>query len=88
MTPLYPLGTTRVIGKSQGYLGLAIRDTTINCSVNGSDTPAMVTVWEPDPTELAALVAGGTIRICILGYEHPPIMVGVQEVNECPMDAP
>jgi hypothetical protein len=26
-------GTTRVVGKSQGYLGLPIRDVVINCSV-------------------------------------------------------
>ena len=45
-------GATRIVGKSQGYLGLAIRDETVNCTVNGPDTPAMVTAWLPTPAEL------------------------------------
>jgi hypothetical protein len=28
-------GATRIVGKSQGYLGLPIRDERFNCSVNG-----------------------------------------------------
>lgn len=36
-------GVTRRIGKSQGYLGLPVRDDTINCAVNGPETPTMTT---------------------------------------------
>lgn len=36
-------GATRVIGKSQGYLGLPLRDETVTCTVGGEGTPAMVT---------------------------------------------
>ena len=52
-------GTTRVIGKSQGYLGLPLRDITINDAVTGPGTPAMETAWLPNPDELAAIAAGG-----------------------------
>lgn len=74
-------GATRVIGKSQGYLGLPIRDESINCTVNGAGTPAMVTAWQPTPDELARLVAGASIHLRILGTMHPPVMV---EVGDAP----
>ncbi|MBA9070250.1 hypothetical protein FHR71_004016 [Methylobacterium sp. RAS18] len=40
-------GCTRVLGKSQGYLGLPIRDEVITCTVGGPKTPAMTTAWLP-----------------------------------------
>lgn len=72
-------GATRVIGKSQGYLGLPIRDELIDCAVNGAGTPAMVTAWLPTPAELAALNSGAAIHVRILGVAHPPIMLEVGE---------
>lgn len=74
------VGATRVLGKTQGYLGLPIRDERINCAVSGPDTPAMVTAWHPTPAELAALNAGAAVHVRILGTSHPPIMVDVGEV--------
>ena len=74
-------GATRVLGKSQGYLGLPVRDETINCTVGGEGTPAMVTAWFPTPEELAALNAGAPVHVRLLGTAHPPIMV---EVGEAP----
>jgi hypothetical protein len=76
-------GATRVIGKSQGYLGLPLRDEAINCAVNGEQTPVMVTAWFPTPKELAALNAGAPVHVRIIGTGHPPIMV---EVGEPPDD--
>lgn len=73
---------TRVIGQSQGYLGLAVRDELIHCSVNGPETPSMVTAWEPTPDELALIAAGAPIYIRLLGVSHPPIMVSVGEPSE------
>jgi hypothetical protein len=73
-------GATRVIGKSQGYMGLPLRDETINCKVNGEATPAMVTAWLPTPKELEALNAGAPVHVRILGVGHPPIMVEVGPV--------
>lgn len=73
---------TRVIGKSQGYMGLPLRDEVINCMVGGEGTPSMVTAWLPTPKELAALNAGAPVHVRIIGTGHPPIMVEVGEVPE------
>lgn len=68
-------GHTRIIGKSQGYLGLPLRDVVIDCSVNGPKTPAMETAWFPTPAELAALNAGAPVILRVLGIGHPPVML-------------
>jgi len=70
-------GATRVLGKSQGYLGLPLRDEVINCVVNGQGTPCMTTAWEPSPKEIAAINAGAPIYVRLVGIAHPPIMVEV-----------
>lgn len=70
-------GATRVLGKSQGYMGLPVRDETIVCTVNGPEQPCMVTAWLPTPAELAALIAGAPVHVRILGSAHPPILVEV-----------
>jgi hypothetical protein len=72
-------GATRVIGQSQGYLGLPLRDVRIDCPVNGRDTPAMDTSWSPTPDELERLNAGAPIHVRILGSMHPPIMLSVPD---------
>lgn len=69
-------GATRVLGKSQGYLGLPLRDEIAICRVNG-DTPSMVTAWHPTPKELAAINAGAAVHVRILGTQHPPMIVEV-----------
>ncbi len=73
-------GCTRVLGKSQGYLGLPLRDVVIDEAVNGPGTPAMETAWLPTPSELAALNAGAPVILRILGTVQPPVMVEVGEV--------
>lgn len=73
-------GATRVLGKSQGYAGLPLRDELIHCSVGGEQTPCMVTAWLPTPKELEALNAGAPVQVRIIGTGHPPIMVEVGEV--------
>jgi hypothetical protein len=70
-------GATRVIGKSQGYLGLPLRDEVVNDMVNVPGTPSMVTAWLPSPDELVALNAGAAIHLRVLGSVHPPVMVEV-----------
>ena len=74
-------GATRIIGKSQGYLGLPVRDEAISCTVGGDGTPCMVTAWQPTPDELARLNAGASVHLRLLGTAHPPVMV---EVGEAP----
>lgn len=70
-------GCTRVLGKSQGYIGLPLRDTVVNCSVSGEHTPAMETAWFPTPKELAALHEGAPVILRIIGTAHPPVMIEV-----------
>jgi hypothetical protein len=72
-------GATRTIGKSQGYHGLSIRDTTVNCTVNGDGTPLMETAWEPTPSELERLNAGAPVILRVLGTGHPPVMLEVRQ---------
>ena len=73
-------GATRVLGKSQGYLGLPLRDEVINCTVSGEATPAMGTAWLPTPEELELLNAGASVHVRIIGAAHPPIMLDVGPV--------
>lgn len=68
---------TRVIGKSQGYLGLPLRDEVRNTTVAGPETPCMVTAWEPTPDELERINEGEKIHLVILGTQHPPVMLEV-----------
>lgn len=76
MIALSPPGTTRRIGKSQGYLGLSISDRQMQ-----DGTPIMLTMWEPTPAELALLNQGRPVNLWILGTAHPPVMVDVGEVE-------
>lgn len=68
-------GATRTIGKSQGFLGLPLRDEVLGCSVSGAATPMMFTAWLPTPAELAALNSGAAVHVGIQGKAHPPIAV-------------
>lgn len=70
-------GATRTIGKSQGFLGLPVRDEVITCKVNGPLTDTMVTAWIPSPAELDALNKGASIYVRLYGVNHPPIMLEV-----------
>lgn len=73
---------TRVLGKSQGYLGLPIRDELRNTIVDGELTPVMVTAWEPTPDELERLKKGALIQLCVIGTGHPPVMIEVGDIPE------
>lgn len=75
-------GCTRVLGQSQGYLGLPVRDVLISDSVNGPQTPAMETAWLPTPAEIEAIATGAPIILRLLGTGHPPVMMEVGEVPE------
>lgn len=75
-------GATRILGQSQGYKGLPVRDEVIEETVNGPDTPCMVTAWEPTPDELTRLHLGAPVHVRILGTSHPPILVEVGDAPE------
>lgn len=66
---------TRIIGKSQGYLGLPVRDVLIDEAVNGPQTPVMETAWFPTPREMADLSAGAPVILQIIGTQHPPVLL-------------
>ncbi|OKO70475.1 hypothetical protein AC629_40370 [Bradyrhizobium sp. NAS80.1] len=77
-------GATRVIGQSQGYLGLPLRDELREVSIGGETVRcrAMVTAWEPTPDEVERIKSGAPIYLCVLGIAHPPVMLDVGEVPE------
>lgn len=75
-------GATRVLGKSQGYLGLPVRDEIIHDTAVGAKCPAMTTAWIPTSAELAAIAKGAAVHVQILGTMHPPILVTVGEPPE------
>lgn len=68
-------GCTRVLGKSQGYLGLPVKDLEVIDKTNGEKTNSMTTAWLPTPKELEILNAGGAVHVIIYGTVHPPIRV-------------
>ena len=64
-------GTTRVLGKAQGFLGLSILDMEVE------DKKVMVSAWEPTPEELKLLNEGAKVRLYVLGTVHPAVDVRV-----------
>lgn len=73
-------GYTRIVGQAQGYLGLAILDKTYYSTVDGPNTPVMITAWEPMPNELERISQGAPILVHITGNRPPPMHVTVGEV--------
>lgn len=74
-------GATRVLGKSQGYLGLPLRDEVRNTTVDGPATHVMVTAWEPTPDELERIAKGAKIHLVVVGTRHPPVRMEVGNVE-------
>jgi len=68
---------TRVLAETQDeFSSLAIKDEVID------GYHMMTTVWEPTPKELAELVAGGAVKLTILGTLHPPVLLTTQPAPE------
>ncbi len=63
-------GCTRVIGESQGYYRLPIRDEMLD-----EDTPMMTSAWYPTLEEMKNIVRGAPIYLQMLGESHPPVMI-------------
>lgn len=68
-------GCTRRLGKSQGYLGLPIRDVTYP-----DGTPCMISSWQPTPAEVERIAAGAPILLLVHGTAHPPVMLEAGEI--------
>jgi hypothetical protein len=74
-----------VIGKSQGFKGLAVHFTTVFDTGIQQECPCLQTAWTPTPDELAALNAGANVIVHLLAKQHPPIIlyVGEPPQNNC-----
>jgi hypothetical protein len=70
---------TRILGKSQGYLGLPIFDHIEIDKTNGKPTNAMTSAWALGPDELERLNAGALVYLTVLGSGHPPVRIEVGE---------
>lgn len=75
-------GTTRVIGKSQGYIGLPLRDIALKDPTDGKITPAMESAWLLAPDEMQALIDGRPLILRVLGTGHPPVNMYVDRSND------
>ncbi|MGY3392951.1 hypothetical protein ACVWW6_005542 [Bradyrhizobium sp. USDA 3311] len=77
-------GATRVIGQSQGFLGLPLRDELREVTIGGQVVTcrAMMTAWEPRPDQIVRVNQGALIYLCVLGVAHPPVMLDVGEIPE------
>lgn len=78
MQPLRIKDATRVLAETQDeYFALAIKDERVSEGLN-----QMTSVWEPTGKERAELLAGGAVRLTILGSVHPPVMITTQPAPE------
>ncbi len=79
-------GATRVLGKSQGYIGLPVRDDREMVFIQEGETepgvPCMVSAWFPSSEEMARMARGAPIYLRVLGTGHPPVSLVVGEVPE------
>jgi hypothetical protein len=76
------VGCTRVLGVSQGYIGLPIRDTQLKDRTDGLLTPAMESAWLLGSDEIEALVAGAPLILRVLGNSHPPVHLRVDKLRQ------
>jgi len=65
-------GCTRVLGKSQGYLGLPVRDEQYE-----DGTPCMTSAWLPSTKDIEAIKNGAPIYLRVMGGVHPPVCLFV-----------
>lgn len=72
---------TRVLGKSQGYIGLPVLDASVP-GKDGTSIRCMSSAWLPNTDEILALNLGAPLIVKLLTKEHPPISVDVGEVPD------
>lgn len=81
-------GATRTLGKSQGYIGLPLRDEVLlgigtlrdDLFLDGTRNklvPSMTTAWELTPDEIRRHIDGAPLMLRLLGNMHPPVMLYV-----------
>lgn len=67
-------GTTRTLGKSQGYTGLNVRDV-----IYEDGTHSIQSSWSPTPDELQRLNEGKPLILELLCVTPPPMKLTVPE---------
>lgn len=64
------------------FLTLPVKAGNVTVIINGDgevdDVPALRSAWGPTRQELALLLDGGYIELCVLGVSHPPVMLNVE----------
>lgn len=70
-------GVNRICGKSQGYLGLPVRDETVIDKTTGDIANIMHTAWTPTQEELVKLLNGAKVIVSLQGLNPQPINVEV-----------
>ena len=73
-------GATRTLGKSQGYLGLPVRDELVE--IDGQNYHKIVTAWEPTPAEAERIAAGAPIYLELFCFTPPPLLMTVGEAPD------
>lgn len=69
-----------IIGRSQGYRGVAVHFGTVIDPVSELETPCLTTAWTPTPEQLAKLNAGGNIVLQQINITQlPPMLIDVSE---------
>ena len=46
-----------------------------------NERPGIVSLWKPSLAEFVALMKGGAVTLHIVGMSHPPVAIGVMDVN-------
>lgn len=69
-------GANRVCGKSQGYLGLPVRDEPTD--IGGAPCTIMHTAWEPTPEEIEKIKNGAKIIVSLISFDPVPLPMPMQ----------
>lgn len=60
------------------YAELPVMRTTIEAP-DGSEHPVIISCWQPNADEIAAIMLGRPVALIILGEVHPPVKIGVSD---------
>lgn len=63
------------------YLTLPVRAGYVDVLCDDGEVagvPALRSAWVPTREELALLLDGGYVELCVLGVSHPPVMLNVE----------
>ena len=54
---------------------------TATIEIDEHGRPYFVSLWVPTIKEIMALLSGGAVALRIVGRSHPPVAVGVMDIN-------